>query len=322
MFLFKGLWCKLGEIGVKKIISFFGTLLMIIALVFLWRSLSEYGMDFSLLGSPVILGGLIFVAIVEALGIILASVNYHAIIKNVSGIKANRVFSMLAYTISNLYKYIPGGVMYVVGRNRIAVETDGLSHSKVAFATVVEGVSIILGAILISAIFSFNSLFTFTNNLEIFNEIIIAVVLIILLLLVLALYFKQKLEPIFARFWSTVEILKPRIVAKRMCFALVLMFVWGLSFAVTIYLLGQPMTVSLTFTLIGLYLLAWLVGFLTPGAPSGFGIREAIMLMFISGMVYESILLSAMIVHRVIAITADIIAYVFCLGLSRFKRVN
>ena len=212
--------------------------------------------------------------------------------------------------------------MYVVGRNRIAVETDGLSHSKVAFATVVEGVSIILGAVLIAAVFSFESLYAFTISLDIFDEVAFAIAALIALGISLLYYNRQKLKPIFIKFLSTVEILKPKVVAKRMSFALALMFVWGLSFAVTIYLLGQPMTVSLTFTLIGLYLLAWLVGFLTPGAPSGLGIREAIMLLFISGMVYESILLSAIVVHRVIAVVGDVFAYVVCLVLTRLERVK
>ena len=320
MYLFRKFFDKLRGMGLKKIVSFFGTLFMLVALVFLWQNLNRYGMDFSLLGSPLILGGLVFVAVVEGIGIVLASVNYHAIIKNVSGIKANRVFSMLAYTVANLYKYIPGGIMYVVGRNRIAVETDGLSHSKVAFATVVEGVSIILGAVLIAAVFSFESLYIFTRNLDIADEVAITAAALVVFVVASAYCFRQKLEPIARRFLSTVELLKPMIVIKRMGFALILMFVWGLSFAATMFLLGQPMTVSLTFALVGLYLLAWLVGFMTPGAPSGLGIREAIMLMFISGMVYESILLSAIVVHRVIAVAGDLFAYVICLGLTKLRR--
>lgn len=306
-----------ASIGIKKTVSYFGTLLMFVAFFFLGRTLITYGMDFSLLGSPVIVGGLIFVSLVEGTGIVLASMNYHALIKNVSGIRAKRPMSMLVYTISNLYKYIPGGVMYVLGRNRIAVETEGLGHGKVAFATIVEGVSIVIGAVLVGLVFSFESFFIFTNELDVFGEVMLVIAALIIVLVCVVYIFRQKIKPFAKKFWSSVELMKPSVIAKRLGFAVLLMFVWSSTFVATMFLLGQPMNLSLAFALIGLYLLAWLAGFLTPGAPSGLGIREAVMLMFISGFVYESILLSAMVVHRVVTVIGDVFAYVICLAVTR-----
>ena len=295
---------------------------MFASFFFLGRRLLEHGMDFSLLGSPIIIGGLIFIALIEGVGIILASINYHAIIKNVSGIHADRLMSMFVYTVSNLYKYIPGGVLYVVGRNRIAVETNGLSHTKVAFATVVEGVIYAIGAVLVAVIFSFESFFVFTNDLDIFNEVIIVLIIVCVAVSFAAYYFRDKIKPVMQKFWSTVELLKPAVIVKRLAFALGLMFVWSSTFVATMALLGQAMTLSLALALVGLYLLAWLAGFLTPGAPSGLGIREAIMIMFISGVVNESILLSAMVMHRVVTVFGDIFAYVICAGAAKYAQSN
>ena len=315
--LVKTIRSKAAKIGIKKIVSIIGTVLMFVAFFFLGRTLVAYGMDFSLLGSPLIIGGLILVAAIEGSGIVLASVNYHALIRNVSGIKAKRSLSMLVYTISNLYKYIPGGVMYVVGRNRIAVETEGLGHGKVAFATVVEGVSIVIGAILVGLIFSFESFFVFTNNLNVFNEVMVAIASAIIAIVIAVYCLRQKIKPFVKKFWSTVDLLNIKVIAKRLGFAMALMFMWSSTFVATMFLLGQPMDITLAFALIGLYLLAWLAGFLTPGAPSGLGIREVVMLMFISGFVYESILMSAMVVHRVVTVIGDVLAYGICMAVTK-----
>ena len=315
--LLKAIRRETEKIGIKKTVSFLGTVLMFVAFFFLGRTLVAHGIDFSLLGSPMIVGGLILVSFVEGSGIVLASMNYHALIRNVSGIKPKRSLSMLVYTISNLYKYIPGGVMYVVGRNRIAVETEGLGHGKVAFATLVEGILIVIGAILVGIIFSFESFFIFTSSLNIFNEVMLGITLAIIVAAWVLYVFRNKIRPFAKNFWSTVDLLNIKVIAKRLGFAVALMFVWSSTFVVTMFLLGQPMNLSLAFALIGLYLLAWLAGFLTPGAPSGLGIREVVMLMFISGFVYESILLSAMVVHRVVTVIGDVFAYGLCLAITK-----
>jgi len=79
-------------------------------------------------------------------------------------------------------------------------------------------------------------------------------------------------------------------------------------------------TIQLGSTIIGLYLLAWLAGFLAPGAPSGLGIREAVMMMFLTGLVYDDILLAALIIHRVVTMVGDVFAYFIGLIFVKFTK--
>jgi len=67
------------------------------------------------------------------------------------------------------------------------------------------------------------------------------------------------------------------------------------------------------------YNLAWLIGFLTPGAPGGIGVKEIVLLFFLSPIMNESGVLMTIIYHRIILIIADLLAYMF-LKLIQNKR--
>jgi len=89
----------------------------------------------------------------------------------------------------------------------------------------------------------------------------------------------------------------------------------------TLMVLGQVVTLELGFAIIGLYLLAWLAGFITPGAPSGLGIREVVMVMFLEDFVSITVLTTAMVMHRVLTILGDFGSYTFAKVLyTRAKR--
>jgi len=64
---------------------------------------------------------------------------------------------------------------------------------------------------------------------------------------------------------------------------------------------------------VGLFVMSWAIGFVTPGAPAGLGVREAIMLMFLGGVLDQNILTTSAIVYRLFCIVGDVLA----LGLSR-----
>ena len=305
---------------IKKTVSWAGTLLMVASLVFLGRTLyTQYvNADFSLvelLSTRRVVFGLIGVMLLECFGILLASVNYRALINNVSGVKVAWPLSLSVYTATNLYKYIPGGVMYVVGRNRLAVETEELTHPQVALSTVLEGVFIAFAALLLVAITVFDHAAEYIRQEA--NVPIVAIVVIISVLLIggVAVYiFRKIISEKLKQLLENIRALSFSMIVKRFAFGLILMAFWGGTFLATLIALGQPVTFSHGVSIIGLFLLSWVAGFLTPGAPSGIGIREFVMLMFLGGILYEDILLSAMIMHRIVAASGDILAYCVAAG--------
>jgi len=308
---------KKNNISPKKLISYAGFVLMIISLIFIARRFMTYGIDFSLLTSPLVVIGVLAVALLEGLGIIGASFNYRALIKNVSGVQAPMKLAMDVYTTSNLYKYIPGGVMYVLGRNRLALEEEEITHGQVTLATIIEGATIVVGAIVVIAVFAFDISVRFLSDVAILPMIFIGIAIAVLILIPIVFYFRDHIKNNITKLTSKMEKLGFEIIIKRIGFGILLMFLLGLTFTLTLTLLGQPMTLPLGLSIVGLFLLAWLAGFLTPGAPSGLGIREAVMLLFLGAIVNVDILLAAMVMHRVLTVVGDLVAYAIALGYKK-----
>lgn len=65
----------------------------------------------------------------------------------------------------------------------------------------------------------------------------------------------------------------------------------------------QPETMLLP--VIGAYVLAWLAGLITPGAPAGMGVRELMLLMLLNGVVGEADLLLAALLGRLVTVLGD-----------------
>lgn len=76
------------------------------------------------------------------------------------------------------------------------------------------------------------------------------------------------------------------------------------------------------FLVIGSFVVAWLVGFVTPGAPAGVGIREFILFFLLKNNFLESDLLAALIFSRVISIIGDLIFFLIALTFKRQLRLN
>jgi len=304
--------------NMKKLTSIGGAILMIIAVVFIverFRVMWDE-IDFSVLTHFWIIMALVMVALFEAIWMMLNAINYRKLVKNVSGVKVDYPLAIKVYNIANLYKYIPGGVMYFIGRNQMVGPTKSLTHGKVALATVLEGILWGIVGATISFIYAFNYSVNYFHKLEIMPlaQTIFVIVLIIIILLIFL--FRKKLK-------KAIDNLKGHIkdfsfvIFKRITWTFVLMNLWSTTFLATLIIMGAEVNFSLAITVMGLYTLSWTIGFLTPGVPSGIGVREAMMLMFLSAAIDQSILLGAIVMHRGLQVVGDVIAY--GMGMLYFK---
>jgi hypothetical protein len=64
----------------------------------------------------------------------------------------------------------------------------------------------------------------------------------------------------------------------------------------------------------GAYVLAWLSGLVTPGAPAGIGVRELTLLFLLKGLVSEADLTLTVLLARIVTVVGDLFFYV----LARF----
>jgi glycosyltransferase 2 family protein len=76
---------------------------------------------------------------------------------------------------------------------------------------------------------------------------------------------------------------------------------------------GEEMATQHWLAIGGAYVVAWLAGLVTPGAPAGVGIREMVLLFLLKGLVIDTDLLLAVLLGRLVTVSGDL---VFFLGAS------
>jgi len=304
----------------KKAVSLFGKLLMLASLVFIVLQITRHDVDFTILASPFVIVGLFLTVLTFGLGIVFAGLNFRWLIEDITGVPLRRSLVINAYCVSNLYKYLPGSVMYLVGRNRIAFETKKVSHAQVAFATVMEGILILLATIIVIAVSVSDEAIYYVRQVDIPSFVWIIAGGIVLVCALLALIFRRRLGVWFAKFSNGIKNFRLASRVRRLGTCLLIVVVLAVTYLVTLILLGQQITLDMVPTIIGLYLLAWLAGFMTPGAGGGMGVREFVLYMFLGNFLDVGVVLSSAIMHRLITMMGDVFAYGFILIYSRVRK--
>ena len=312
-----------------------GTVLMAVSIVFIIMRFISYDIDFTdFIFSPLVGVGLLLTAIAIGCGILFAAYNFRWLLSSLSGLpldsRLERRLVIKTYCTANLYKYLPGSIMYVVGRNRMALEIKELTHARVLSATVLEGASIAVAAVIVSGLFSFDYLAYFAGQAR--TWLWIGSIVLVVIILFLAIFFRFKLVGTLRVFAEGVKGVKIKAVARLLCVGLMIMLVLGGSFAALLTILGQTLSWHQIPMIIGVYVLSWLVGFMTPGAPGGLGVREAVMIMILGNVINiigdgniienglnEGIILSVAVIHRVLTMLGDVFAYfaVFVYGAAK-----
>jgi len=305
----------------KKTTSLLGLLLMVVSLIFIARQLITQEPDFSMLTSLWRISGIVLLIVATAVILLAAAINYRAWVHDVSRIGVSLPSTMTIYLISNLYKYIPGSVLYFLGRQRLAIEHENLKHSQVALATLWEGIFAVIAAAAVALLCASGYISAVIAEVEISATTLTATLLgIVVLLLLLAYLFRRNISIWYRKLTANKQTMSISALFRRMIFALGMVFLWGVVFLLTLLLLGHPATPRFIFTIIGLYLFSWLVGLMIPGVPGGLGVREAALLLFMGGVADESILLPTLIIHRVNIVLGDVLAYLIAVGYAKMSK--
>ena len=297
--------------NVKKVVSLLGTALMILSFVFIGTRLVQYDIDFTMLSSPWVIAGFLMVSVSIGLFMLFAARNFGWIVEDLTGIHIDSGLILPLYCLANLYKYIPGSVMYVIGRNRLAVESDEVSHSQVVVSTVAEGVLIAIAAVSLVVLSVFDYFITYLRT-TMPPVVWTALVIVFIVGGPIMFLFRRHIAKFLSKHTNGLDFRQLRaVLGKRLGAGLLLLTSLSLSFLVTLMLLGQPITPRMAPTIMGMFVLSWMTGFLTPGAPGGLGVREAAMLLFLGPMMDDGIILSAIVIHRMIYVIGDVLAFGF-----------
>lgn len=198
------------------------------------------------------------------------------------------------YAQSQLAKYVPGNVFQFVGRQALTT-AKGYPNVLVAKTTFFE---LIILAITGSFFLIPVGCLQITNMpLSIVSGLFIGLIIATFILLKVTTSFQ----------WTQ---------------AFISYFIFltgtGLIFLFTLQIFSdtsvQPDEIGV---IIASYVVAWLSGLLTPGAPAGVGVREAVLLILLRDVAPESVVLITVLIGRFINILADIIFFIAGFFISR-----
>ncbi|CNB48707.1 Uncharacterised protein [Yersinia frederiksenii] len=284
----------------KRIINYIGTVLALIGLIFIALKLYNYGIvaifaNYSIF-DWVIVGGL---ALAYGLANTLLSIAWWCILAGL-GIKVDCYWAVRTYAITQVTKYVPGNIFQFVGRQAL-----GMAKGLPAWALVKSSVWEIGLIAFCGSLFGFFILPIFIDNYYINTWVCLILFLLTVFLSFVVL--RKYLNPDFSK--------------ALLCY-IIFLIISGLLFLALVFIQNKSFEisgVSNVFILCGTYIIAWLVGLITPGAPAGVGIRELILLFLLNGIIEENNLLSAILLGRLVTIGGDALFYII-FATTRLKK--
>lgn len=297
-------------INIKKYIKLIGNILTVFSIIFLIVAMIKLDIDFSQIQNIVCFVWISIIGSVSvALTVYAMAFAWKIILEKLSGKKLSLMSTVKVYAKSNMGKYLPGNVMHYVERNIFAAKME-LNQLEIAAGSIIEVGTMILTAILFSIMISYrdflNVLWQIINYKTIFVFIVAVVILLVIVVCLYIRYskFQSLIKVIFRpRFLSVIGKIMPIYMMVLLCFGMVLLFVCR-------YVLACEMSMEESLVMVSVFILAWLFGFIVPGAPGGIGIREFVLVLLLSAMIGETNILFAALIHRMISTIGDILAYI------------
>jgi len=199
------------------------------------------------------------------------------------GIDAKNRLAVKIYGVSQLAKYIPGNIFHLAGRQALGMAA-GFPAKGLAKSAVWE-----LGSIAVAGAF--------------FGILVVPLVWPATPVAVAVSFFVATL--IFVSL--CVRKLLSACISSALMLQVVFLFVSGMIFVALLgFVLNVDIPILLLPVLCAAFVVAWLVGFVMPGAPAGVGVRELVLLLLLEAIVAESDLLSAIVLGRAITVLGDL----------------
>jgi len=230
--------------------------------------------------------------------------------------------SYVVFNRSLISKYLPGNVFQYVGRFLLG-RNIGISDATLVSSIILETlIQVTASAILV---LSFNIILGWVYKFNNLTLILSAVFVVFSIIAILVLKYSSKAKqwllkkPWFIQIRSIniKSLLIGSIPILFIYFAFLLvsgLLFWFLS--VTIFEINISNSIPV---FIGAYIISWTIGFITPGAPGGLGIREAILISILSPYMLEAKALSISLVFRLITIVGEVLIFVTTYFFKEFR---
>lgn len=306
----------------KKALKIIGNVVMVAALAFVIKKLFDMDISISQFRDGKVLAALVICLVIQTVIIICSCYPWLVFTRSLSGRKIPYSAAMPVYTQSNLYKYLPGNVFQYVGRNQLAADMD-ISHVDVACATVLD----VLFCVFWTAVISVGLLGSRISGLisKYWFSLLIdgaaAIAIVAFIIFIISLKFKEKFKAYISRYSKAFAKENRPMLLRGVFYYLIQNIVSAVMYFLCLWLIVPQADLSDLIALTGAFMFAWIIGFVTPGAPGGIGIREGVML-FVCGDNFSDRIVLFVLVMRIGSVFADVAAFLIGKIYAGRKKAN
>jgi glycosyltransferase 2 family protein len=263
-----------------------GSALAIVGIVYVLLRLRDYGAEidfarFGMLGWSAVVG----LAIIYGLSNLLLAFAWWNLLGQLGASTSHR-WAVRIYGISQIARYVPGNIFQLAGRQALGMAV-GLPARALAKSALWElGLIAVAGAMfgLLAAPLIWSNL-TVPVSIGVFGAMAVGVVLIL----------RWLLSP---------------SVGAALVWQIIFLAISGSVFMGALALVSPSAVSFSTFSpLCGAYVIAWLAGLVTPGAPAGVGVRELVLVFLIGGQVEQVDLFLAIVLGRLVTVGGDFLFF-------------
>lgn len=288
----------------KSVIYTIGKSLGILGLIFVFYKLyEEY--TFSSFTEQFIL--MLHIApiliVINFISLVIGIYTWHKMLLHYAKKSFGYIYAYYYFSKTEIAKYLPGNIFHFVGRQVLANEM-GITQKEMAKISLLHSI-LLLGATIVAA-----TLFAlFAGEVPAF----------ILTLMVLSC---------MITFVSLIYIYPSIRVDKKITLNLYLAFsiaLQGVMLGIIVLYQSDTYSWSLFCLSVSIYILSWLIGYVTPGASGGLGVREGSFIAITSYLNFEihsDIVIFAVLFVRLINILVDILMYVSAFAIkNKIKEI-
>lgn len=293
----------------KKIVNITGYILVCISFLFILKRFAGMGADWkSLAAAPVVL----LLVTMPFLNVTVIFLNAFCWGRSLALFASCPVYNgdvFAVYAKSNLAKYLPGNVGHYAARQMFASQI-GIRQAHIALASVFEVGYSSCAMLLLSMVFSGGAVLRLVREqLSHGKTVCLGIAIVSALAAVFVVGARFRRNKYVAEIYSLAAM--PQFWLSMLRSVLLFTGSTAVIGAVFVLVVCQYVQVSFegAFLLMGGCTASYLVGFITPGAPGGIGVREAAMLLLLEPYFPGDKILLAAVVQRLITVIGDIIVY-------------
>lgn len=300
----------------------FGRILVVLSLVFLFLKLRQNIGDIK--GFTVGFEASLVIILVIGVSVLIGVISAYAWVLFLRGggffLSFKRALAI--YGQASIAKYIPGNIFHYVGRVTIGSEY-GIPKKKVVLSMIAETFIVAVTALTFGVaglLYEYKSISLFMHSVG--GNQLPGTILIVFS--VTAILFASSF--IFARGREWISLILPylrsRAVIKTMLLYLFSFLLTGISMHLLLSTLWLVDSTLQWYQFAYGFSLAWVFGYITPGAPGGIGIREVILITLYGQDLGEGIIIGMVLFLRVLMTIGELIIYAIAYYIQKSENLN